>query len=119
MKKNAKIIGALLFVSLTMTTLSMLHPFEAKMANAYYAPGTTYENGDKDTYYNSINDTLSGDSLLSALRSLNLSRRKKTIGYSAMGTSASNSAFIYTDYDPNYTEIDKNYKNITKVLQKY
>ena len=120
MKKNVKIIGALLFASLSMTTLSMLHPFEAKMANAYYAPGTTYENGDKDTYYNSINDTLSGDSLLSALRSLNLSRRKKTIGYSAMGTSASNSAFIYTDYDPNYTEIDKNGQVYgTKILSFY
>lgn len=58
-----------------------------------------YPNGDKDTYYNGIDSSKSGDSLLNDLHSLNVDKRKSTVGYSSMGTSASGS-YKYTDYDP-------------------
>ena len=45
---------------------------EAKVAFA------TYTNGDGATYYNSIDDSKSGNALLTDLRSLNLSKRKST-----------------------------------------
>ena len=67
----------------------------------------TYTNGDGATYYNSISDSLTGDSLLSALRSLNSSKRSSTVGYSSMGTSPSGQ-FKYTDYDTNYVKHDSN-----------
>lgn len=50
-------------------------------------------------YYSSISSNLSGTNLLSSLRSLNTSKRTKTAGYGAMGTTASG-LFKYTDYDP-------------------
>lgn len=49
-------------------------------------------------YYDSISDSLSGDQLLSALRSLNKTNRKSQVGYKEMGTSASGK-FKFTDYD--------------------
>ena len=69
----------------------------------------TYTNGDAATYYNSIDSTQSGNTLLTALRSLNLSKRQSTVGYSSMGTSPSGQ-FKYTDYDPNYVQYDSNGK---------
>ncbi len=77
-------------------------------ALAYYSPTTVYYNGDAKTYYKSINASSSGDTLLSALRSLNTSKRKKTMGYKKMGTSSSTSPFVYTDYDPATAKKDKN-----------
>ena len=72
---------------------------EAKSSYAPgYTPTSTYTFGDGATYYNSISDSATGNALLSALQSLNSSKRKKTIGYSAGGTSASKSSFVYTDY---------------------
>lgn len=62
----------------------------------------TYTNGDASTYYNSIDDSQSGNTLLTALRTLNLSKRQSTVGYSSMGTSMSGQ-FKYTDYDTNST----------------
>ena len=67
----------------------------------------TYTNGDGATYYNGINDSLSGDSLLSALRSLNSTKRKSTVGYSSMGTTPSGQ-FKYTDYVPSTVKYDSN-----------
>ena len=79
----------------------------------------TYTNGDGATYYNSIDDTQSGNTLLTSLRSLNLSRRKSTVGYSAMGTST-DGQFKYTDYDPNYVKYDSNGQPYgTKILSFY
>ncbi len=87
---------------------------------AYYSPSKTYTNGDADTYYSSISDTAEGDTLLSALRSLNLSKRQSTVGYGSMGTSATSSAYIYTDYDPDYTQTDSNGQTYgTRVLSFY
>ncbi|NLV29373.1 MAG: hypothetical protein GXY57_04390, partial [Erysipelotrichaceae bacterium] len=86
---------------------------------AEYSPGTTYTHGDGDTYYNGISDSLTGTNLLNALRNLNSSKRKKTVGYSAMSTSIGSSAYIYTDYDPNYATTNNGVTKGTRVLSFY
>ena len=68
---------------------------------------TGYTNHDGDTYYNGIDDSLEGEELLAALRTLNKVKRQYTVGYSAMGTSASG-YFRYTDYDPSSVAYDEN-----------
>ena len=88
-------------------------------SEAEYSPGTTYTHGDGDTYYNGISDSLTGTNLLNALRNLNSSKRKKTVGYSAMGTSIGSSAYIYTDYDPNYATTNNGVTKGTRVLSFY
>lgn len=60
-----------------------------------------------DGYYSTISKDWTGKTLLDALRTLNLSKRKSTVGYSNMGTSPSGQ-FKYTDYDPNYVQYDSN-----------
>ena len=67
----------------------------------------TYTNGDGDTYYNGLDTTLFGNSFLTKLRELNLSKRQSTVGYSSMGTDPSGQ-FKYTDYDTNYVQYDSN-----------
>lgn len=67
----------------------------------------TYTNGDAATYYNSIDSTQSGNTLLTALRTLNLSKRQSTVGYSSMGTTPSGQ-FKYTDYDTSTVQYDSN-----------
>ena len=80
----------------------------AHAKNEVFTPTfASYTNGDGATYYNGISDSLTGDSLLSALRSLNGSKRKATVGYSGMGTSPSGQ-FKYTDYDTNTVKYDSN-----------
>lgn len=77
-------------------------------SNKVEAPAfATYTNGDAATYYNSIDETQSGNTLLTALRTLNLSKRQSTVGYSSMGTTPSGQ-FKYTDYDPDYVQYDSN-----------
>lgn len=58
-------------------------------------------------YYNTITDDLTGETLLSKLRQLNLSKRTSTVGYSNMGTTPSGS-YRYTDYDPTTVKYDGN-----------
>lgn len=92
-------------------------------AEAAYNPGTTYNVSDTkeelDSYYSSISDTATGTSLLSQLRTLNSTKRKKTVGYGTMGTSTSG-AFVYTDYDLKATATDsKGQKYGTKVASFY
>ncbi len=80
----------------------------AKTASNEVVPTfATYTNHDADTYYSGISDDLTGNDLLSALQSLNSSKRKTTVGYSGMGTSPSGQ-FKYTDYDPNSVQYDSN-----------
>ena len=67
----------------------------------------TYTNHDAGTYYNSLDESKNGNDFLKDLRSLNLSKRKSTVGYNAMGTTPSGQ-FKYTDYDPNYVKYDSN-----------
>ncbi|MFA7032904.1 MAG: endonuclease, partial [Bacilli bacterium] len=83
--------------------VSLVSHNNAQQASAYYSPSTTYEVTTPSAYYTSISDSLTGSSLLNSLQSLNASKRKRTIGYSSMGTSASSSPYVYTDYDPNGT----------------
>ena len=91
--------------------------------NAYYTPSTHYEVSDTASelasYYSSISDSDSGTTLLSKLQSLNSSKRKRTMGYSGIGTDTSG-AVIYTDYDLNSTAKDSNGQTYgTKVASFY
>lgn len=52
-----------------------------------------------EEYYKDIKSSSSGTTLLSALKTLNTSKRKSTVGYKQMGTDAS-SKYKFTDYDP-------------------
>lgn len=85
-----------------------------------YTPSfATYTNGDADTYYQGISTTKTDTALLTELRSLNSLRRKSTVGYDSMGTSASGS-FKYTDYNPATVKYDNNNQPYgTKVLSFY
>ena len=78
-----------------------------RVSDVYTPTFATYENGDADTYYDDIDDSLEGNDLLVALRTLNVKRRKSTVGYKQMGTTPSGQ-FKYTDYDPNYVQYDSN-----------
>lgn len=102
MKKNTigLFLGSLI-LSLGVMTFALV---PNKHADITFA---TYDNGDGATYYNSIDDSQSGNTLLTSLRSLNLSKRKSTVGYSSMGTTPSGQ-YKYTDYDPNYVKYDSN-----------
>lgn len=96
---------------------------KAEKVAAYYTPSTHYEVSDTTTelesYYSSISDSDSGTSLLSKLQSLNSTKRKKTIGYSGIGTDTSG-AVIYTDYDLSSTATDSNGQTYgTKVASFY
>lgn len=104
MKKNkiTLILSSLALALSVGTFIGVSHTNnEAKVAFA------TYTNGDGATYYNSIDDSKSGNALLTDLRSLNLSKRQSTVGYSSMGTTPSGQ-FKYTDYDTNYVQYDSN-----------
>ena len=90
---------------------------------AYYSPSTHYEVSDTASelasYYSSISDSDTGSSLLSKLQSLNSTKRKRTMGYSTIGTDTSG-AVIYTDYDLNSTAKDSNGQTYgTKVASFY
>lgn len=96
---------------------------EVKVTKAYYSPSTHYEVSDTASelasYYSSISDSDSGTSLLSKLQTLNSSKRKKTMGYSTIGTDTGG-AVIYTDYDLNSTAKDSNGQTYgTKVASFY
>ena len=77
------------------------------------------ENKDVTAYYSTIDNSLSGDSLLSALRTLNLSYRETEVGYKAMGTDPTGK-FKFTDYDPATAKTNKDgVKYGTKILSFY
>ena len=106
MKKN-KLVKPVIGIALSSIAVSLIslaifaRPSEGKVTFA------TYTNGDAATYYSSIDETKSGNDLLTDLRTLNLSKRKSTVGYSSMGTSPSGQ-FKYTDYDDKYVQYDSN-----------
>lgn len=114
MKKKTKLLS-LISTSLIGLALSLgVAGAEKKNiveTNAYYTPSTHYEVSDTASelasYYSSISDSDTGTSLLSKLQSLNSTKRKKTIGYSGIGTDTGG-AVIYTDYDLNSTAKDSN-----------
>ena len=85
---------------------------ETKTVEALYTPSTHYEVSDTASelasYYSSASGK-TGTALLSALRSINSSKKHNTMDYyNTMGTSASNSAYIYTDYVLGSTNVDSN-----------
>ncbi|HNX16011.1 MAG TPA: Ig-like domain-containing protein [Bacilli bacterium] len=97
-------LGACVLVASTMFVgIAVSQTNNPQPTHAYYNPITTYTNGDGATYYNGISQSATGTTLLSALQTLNKSKRKITMGYSKMGTSASTSPYVYTDYNPNGT----------------
>ena len=67
-------------------------------------PDIDFDPGD---YYGTITDSMTGETLLNALRAINKEAKKSEVGYSAMGTSASGK-FKYTDYDPSTVQYDEN-----------
>ena len=54
------------------------------------------------SYYADIDDTEKGSELLQSLRTLNLAKREKTIGYADLGK-----YYNYTDYDPAHVKFNK------------
>lgn len=123
MKK--RIVGAfsLLGIVIGGLTFAVQSSNKVKSVEAYYTPSTHYEVSDTASelasYYSSISDSDSGTTLLSKLQSLNSSKRKKTMGYSTIGTDTGG-AVIYTDYDLNSTAKDSNGQTYgTKVASFY
>lgn len=55
------------------------------------------------TYYSTIDGSQSGETLLTSLRELNLSKRTSTVGYNNMP-----GAYKYTDYDPAHVKWNSN-----------
>ena len=116
--KMKKHHGLLLSLGLALSVFGGAILFSQK-EEVYVPTFATYTNGDADTYYNGIGNK-TGDELLSALKALNKTRRKSTVGYSAMGTSSTSSQYKYTDYDPNTVQYDSNNQPYgTKVLSFY
>ncbi len=126
MKKKTKLLS---LISTTLAGLALslgvvgIAKKDTVETRAYYTPSTHYEVSDTASelasYYSSISDSDSGTSLLSKLQSLNSSKRKKTIGYSGIGTDTGG-AVIYTDYDLNNTAKDSNGQTYgTKVASFY
>ncbi len=101
MKTLKRILVVLPLLALGVGAISLNIPKHSDVAFA------TYTNGDAATYYNTIDSTQSGNTLLTALRTLNLSKRQSTVSYSSMGTTPSGQ-FKYTDYDPNTVQYDSN-----------
>ncbi len=126
MKKSFKILSAAILTTtmafgLGATILASNN--EIRKTEAYYTPSTHYSVSDTASelasYYSTVSSTATGDTLLGQLQSLNSTKRKKTVGYSGMGTDTSG-AFIYTDYDLNNTTTDSNgQKYGTKVASFY
>ena len=115
MKKSFKIISALILSSTMAFGLSATIFATSKNVSkteALYTPSTHYEVSDTASelasYYSSISSSDSGTTLLGKLQNLNSSKRKKTMGYSSMGTSNSSSPYIYTDYVLGSTTKDSN-----------
>ena len=80
----------------------------SKNANdgAYVPTFASYPTGDAATYYSNISNSLTGNDLLNALRSLNNSKKQTSGGYKALLTGAFHAR--YTDYDINHIEYDAN-----------
>ncbi|MBQ0009093.1 MAG: Ig-like domain-containing protein [Firmicutes bacterium] len=108
MKKFSKSLMLLAFAATAVCGIATLSnsAFEEVKAELT-APTTVFTNHDAATYYSGINNTLEGSSLLSALQSLNSTRKKASIKYDDMGTTPSG-LFRYTDYDPKTVTYDKN-----------
>ena len=104
LKNNITKFGIIALASLTLTVgvaaaaASAVKPIET---NAIYDASTHYDVSDTASelasYYSGTSG-LSGDSLLTELRSINSSKKRKTISYSTFGTNTNKSPYVYTDY---------------------
>ena len=99
--------GVLLSLALSISLLGGVILSTSIKEEVYTPTFATYTNGDAATYYNSLDLSKTGNDFLKDLRSLNLSKRQSTVGYSSMGTTPSGQ-FKYTDYDPNTVQYDSN-----------
>ena len=114
MKKKTKLLSlistSLIGLALSLGVSGVSYKGTSEV-DALYNPSTTYNVSDTAselaTYYNSINNQ-TGDSLLSALRSINSSKYHKNFSYSNFGTSSSTSPYVYTDYPIGTTSKDSN-----------
>lgn len=103
MKLKFKLIASLSLIGIVVGGISIAISKPSKVKPTF----ATYSNGDAATYYSSIDESQSGNTLLTALRTLNLSKRQSTVSYDSMGTTPSGQ-FKYTDYDTNYVQYDSN-----------
>ncbi len=104
--KSKRFISLSILSVLGIATLgSVIYSTQAK-EKPYVPTFAAYPTGDADTYYAGIDDSLMGNDLLSALRSLNSKKRQKTGGYSNL---LKNEFYArYTDYDINTVKYDSN-----------
>lgn len=91
--KNRKLFSFALLGALCFSSLVGAFTYEKNAAKTE-ADSTRYPNHDADTYYNDIDDTLTGTALLSQLQSLNAKRRKSTVGYKAMLNDPENGFYV-------------------------
>lgn len=99
--KKAITISVMSLLSLSVVSAAFLVNKNNDSFDVAYASITPHTNGDGATYYDDIDDSLSGDSLLSALRSLNSHRKKTNGGYKNLIDTDKDFLARYTDYDPN------------------
>lgn len=101
-KRNKVIISTLLMVMSISLGLINNHESGVKVVEVAESLNEGLEGDPINTdqtakeYYSSISSSLTGDSLLSALRKLNSTKRKKTVGYSNLWD-----YYNKTDYNPN------------------
>ena len=103
MKKLLSFLGISLLLAGSVSTGIVLSRQERAVETvAATAPYVTYTTGDADTYYNRIDVNDEGADLLASLRSLNRSKKQKSISY---GSLANN--YQYTDYDVDTVQYDE------------
>ena len=115
MKKKTRLLSiistTLAGLALSLGVVSGVSKTDPSKVDALYTPSTTYNVSDTASelasYYSSINSQ-TGDTLLSALRSINSSKYHKNFSYSNFGTSSSTSPYVYTDYPIGTTTKDSN-----------
>ena len=96
--KIKKLFIPVALISLALGAVTVASSFHAEIEPVF----ATYTNHDETTYYQGISSTLTGDALLSALRSLNNRKRESTIGYGSLEPN-----YKYTDYDTETVSYDE------------
>ena len=98
------LLSATLFTSIGVTSAA-INLNSARMS-AVSAKVTTVSDAEIASYYSSINDSMSGTTLLTALNSLNTSKKKRNVGYDGYRQFAAK-----CDIDPNGSKIVGFYDN--------
>lgn len=112
MKNRFKLLSLLAFGSITLSGCYIDLGFikigskeETNTADGKLIYDAEKQNAHILEYYSTIDSSQSGDTLLSALRTLNLGKRKSEVGYSEMGSNSSGKV-KFTDYDPAYVKFN-------------